>query len=79
MALKKPSKPKLVKMPKAPKQSASAEAWRTYDNKLKAAEAENDKRIADYKKKLKAYEDEIKKRDAIRAKAVKVKSKLSGF
>lgn len=79
MALKKPAKPKLVKLPKQPKASASAEAWRNYDNKIKAVEAENDKRIADYKKKLTAYESELKKREAIRTKAAKAKSKLSGF
>lgn len=77
--LKKPSKPKLAKMPKQPKASASAEAWKNYDNKVKATEAENDKRIADYRKKLKAYDDEIKKREAIKDRAAKAKSKLSGF
>lgn len=79
MAIKKPSKPKFVKLPKQPKSNASAEAWKSYDNKVKAVEAENDKRISEYKKKVSEYEAEIKKRDAIRSRAAKAKSKLSGF
>lgn len=79
MAIKKPSKPKFAKLPKQPRANASAEAWKSYDNKVKAVEAENDKRIADYKKKLAAYEQALKMRDAIRTRAAKAKSKLSGF
>ena len=79
MAIRKPSKPKFVKLPKQPKANASAEAWKNYDNKVKSAEAENDKRIAEYKRQVAKYEAELKQRDAIKSRAAKAKSKLSGF
>lgn len=79
MALKRPTKPALKKLPKMPKTSASAEAWRNYENRVKAIEAENDKKIAEYKKKVAAYESELKRREAIKGKAMKAKAKLSGL
>lgn len=79
MSLKKPKRPSFKKMPKQPKASASADTWKAYENRIKAIEAENDKKIADYKKKLSAYENEQKRKESIKAKAAKVKAKLSGF
>jgi hypothetical protein len=79
MAIKKPSKPKFKKMPKQPKNNASAEAWRNYENKVKAVNAENDKKVAEYKKAVSAYEAEQKKRDGIKAMVAKSKAKLSGI
>lgn len=79
MAIRKPSKPKFAKLPKQPKANASAETWKNYDNKVKAVEAENDKRIAEYKRQVSKYEAELKQRDAIKSRAAKAKSKLSGF
>ena len=79
MALKKPTKPKFKKLPKQPKTNASAEAWRNYENRLKAVNAENDKKVADYKKAVTAYEAEQRKRDGIKAMAAKSKAKLSGI
>lgn len=79
MALKKPSKPKFKKMPKQPKASASKEAWKTYENRVKAVNAENDKLISDYKKAVNEYEAEQKKRDSIKAMVAKSKAKLSGL
>lgn len=79
MALKKPSKPKFKKLPKQPKASASKEAWKTYENRVKAINAENDKLIADYKRAVNDYEAEQKKRDSIKAMVAKSKAKLSGI
>lgn len=79
MALSKPKKPALKRVPKQPKTSASAEVWRNYENRVKAVEGENDKKIAEYKKKVAAYEAELKRREAIKSKAAKAKAKLSGF
>lgn len=79
MSLQKPSKPKLKKYPKQPKTSASTEAWKNYENKTKAIELENDKKIAEYKKKQNAYEAELKKRESIKNKVMKAKAKLSGI
>lgn len=79
MALKKPQKPKFKAFPKQPKGSASTEAWKNYENKVKAVESENDKKISEYKKKMSAYQAEIKKRESIKEKATKAKSKLSGI
>ncbi len=79
MALKKPSKPKFKKLPKQPKASASKEAWKTYENRVKAVNAENDKLIADYKRAVNDYEAEQKKRDSIKAMVAKSKAKLSGI
>lgn len=79
MALKKPSKPKFKKLPKQPKASASTDAWKSYENKVKAIEAENDKKISEYKKQKSAYEAELKKRESIKNKANKAKAKLSGI
>lgn len=79
MALKKPTKPKFKKMPKQPKANASAEAWRNYENKAKAVTAENDKKVADYKKAVTAYEAEQRKRDSIKQMVAKQKARLSGI
>ena len=79
MAIKKPSKPKFKALPKAPKTNASTESWKAYENKIKAIEIENNKKIAEYKKKMNEYENEMKKRENIKNKAAKAKSKLSGF
>lgn len=79
MSLTKPQKPNFKKYPKQPKAGASTEAWKNYESKIKAIEAENDKKIAEYKKKVAAYEAEVKKRESIKNKALKAKSKLSGI
>lgn len=79
MAQQKPKKPALKRVPKAPKASASAETWRNYENRLKAVEAENDKKISDYKKKVASYEAEQKRREVIKEKAAKARAKLSGL
>ena len=77
--MKKPSKPALKKYPKEPKKSASIEVWKNYDARVKAIDAENIKKMAEYKKKLNAYEGELKQREAIKQRAAKAKQKLSGF
>lgn len=79
MALKKPSKPKFKKLPKQPKASASKEVWKNYENRVKAINAENDKKISEYKKAVTEYEAEQKKRDNIKAMVAKSKAKLSGL
>lgn len=79
MAMKKPSKPKFKKLPKQPKATASKETWKSYENRVKAINAENDKLIADYKRKVSDYEAEIKKRDNIKAMVARSKAKLSGL
>jgi hypothetical protein len=79
MAIKKPAKPKFKKLPKQPKASASPEAWRNYENRVKAVNAENDKKVADYKKAVSAYEAEQRKRDSIKNMVAKSKAKLSGL
>jgi tRNA U54 and U55 pseudouridine synthase Pus10 len=77
--MKAPKKPKLKKMPLAPKMGASAEAWKSYSKKLDVVKAENAKIMSEYEKKKKAYDSEIKSREAIKNKASKIKSSLSGF
>lgn len=52
------------------------DVWKNYENKLKAIKAENDKKMADYNAKLKKYEAEKKAKDAIRAKAQKMRSAI---
>jgi hypothetical protein len=79
MALKKPAKPKLKKYPKQPKSSASMDAWKNYDAKVKAIDADNNKRVAEYKKRVTAYNNEMKQREAIKNRAAKAKEKLAGF
>lgn len=79
MAIKKPTKPKFKKLPKQPKQNASKEAWKSYENRVKAINAENDKKISDYKRAVNEYEAEQKKRDGIKAMVAKSKAKLSGI
>ncbi|MBQ5597808.1 MAG: hypothetical protein IIU66_04910 [Clostridia bacterium] len=56
--------------------SASKEAWRNYEQKLKAVSAENAKKKADYERELKAYESEMKSRASIKEKAAKAKAKF---
>lgn len=77
--IKKPSKPKFKKYPKMPKASASPEAWKNYENRAKAIDVENNKKIAEYKKKLAAYESAMKKKESVKAFVAKAKAKLSGF
>lgn len=74
--MKAPAKPKFKAMPKAPKMSASKEAWRNYDQKLKAVTAENAKKKAEYEKAVKAYNAEVKQRQAIKDRAAKAKAKF---
>lgn len=79
MAISKPKKPTLKKYPREPKKAASMDTWKNYDAKVKAIDAENGKKIQEYKKKVSAYENELKQRDAIKNRAAKAKQKLSGF
>lgn len=74
--MKAPKKPKFKALPKAPKMSASKEAWRNYEQKLKAVSAENAKKKAEYDRELKAYESEMKSRASIKEKAAKAKAKF---
>ena len=50
--MKKPVKPKFKAMPKAPKMSASKDAWKNYETKVKAITAENQKIKSEYAKKI---------------------------
>lgn len=79
MAVTKPKKPTLKKYPKEPKKTASMDTWKNYDAKVKTIDAENGKKVQEYKKKLAAYENEIKQREAIKNRAAKAKQKHSGF
>lgn len=74
--MKSPKKPKYKAMPKAPKMSASKDAWRNYNEKVKAVTAENAKRKAEYERQLKAYNAEIKMRQTIKDNAAKAKAKF---
>lgn len=76
MAFKKPTRPKFKAMPKAPKVSASSDAWKRYEQRVKAVTAENQKRKAEYEKKLKAYEQELKQRERIKQNAQSAKAKF---
>lgn len=67
--MKKPVKPKFKAMPKAPKMSASKDAWKNYETKVKAITAENQKIKSEYEKKLKAFDAEMKARERIKEKA----------
>lgn len=79
MAMKKPAKPKFKKLPKQPRAAASKETWKTYENRVKAINAENDKLISEYKRKMSEYESELKKRENIKAMVARSKAKLSGL
>lgn len=74
MALTKPKKPKFKAMPKAPKMTASDDAWKSYSKKADAVIAENRKRKAEYEKKVKAYEQSVKMRESIKAKTRNAKT-----
>jgi len=63
--MKKPLKPKMLAMPKAPKKTASKETWDRYYQRVKAVKAENKKRMAEYNKKMREYEAEMKRRQKI--------------
>jgi hypothetical protein len=64
--MKAPKKPKFKALPKAPKMSASKEAWRNYEQKLKAVSAENAKKKAEYERdQLQKELDGYKKKDAL--------------
>lgn len=76
MAMKKPSKPKYRPLPKAPKMTASAEAWKRYDAKVSDISKENQKKKAAYEAAVKAYDVAMKQREAIKAKARNAKAKL---
>lgn len=69
MSLSKPKKPKYKALPKAPKMSAAAEAWKRYEAKVKTVNAKNQKRKSEYEKKLRAYETEMKNREKLKEKA----------
>jgi hypothetical protein len=60
MALTKPKKPKFKAMPKAPKMTASDDAWKNYSKKADAVIAENRKRKAEYEKKVKELARKMK-------------------
>lgn len=53
---KKPSKPKFKALPKRPKSSATAEAWKKYEDKLKEVQDENCERNKQYEKDLKDWD-----------------------
>ena len=74
--MKAPKKPTYKALPKAPKMSASKESWKKYESKVKAINAENQKRKSEYEKKLRAYESEIKDRQRIKENALKAKTKF---
>lgn len=65
---KKVKKPKYKALPKAPKMSASIEAWRRYEQRVKAVTAENLKKKAEYEKvqrekqAIKQFKEKIKER-----------------
>ncbi len=69
--MKKPVKPKLKPLPKKPKMTASKEAWDRYYQRLRQVQAENKKRMDEYKKALAAYEKEMARRKKIIAQASK--------
>jgi hypothetical protein len=68
MALTRPKKPKFKALPKAPKMTASEDAWKNYSKRADAVIAENRKRQSEYEKKVKAYENAIKMRESIKNK-----------
>jgi len=53
-------KPKLIKMPKRPKESASAEVWLRYEQRVKSVQERNTKKLAPYKK-AQLVKDRVKK------------------
>lgn len=65
MASRKPSKPKMLKLPKKPKQSAPLATWERYAAKVAEIEKQNKKREADYKKALNSFEAAKKKKAAL--------------
>lgn len=63
--MSKPKKPKALKMPKRPKQSASVTVWENYERRRKETVAKNKKRLSDYKKAINKIESDKKKKASI--------------
>lgn len=53
-------KPKLIKLPKRPKESSSAEVWLRYEQRVKAVQDRNSKKLEPYKK-AQAVKERVKK------------------
>ncbi|GBF49404.1 hypothetical protein LPTSP4_09170 [Leptospira ryugenii] len=53
-------KPKLIKMPKRPKESASAEVWLRYEQRVKSVQDRNAKKLAPYLK-AQSIKERVKK------------------
>jgi len=60
--MKKPKRPKPLKLPKRPKASASVTTWGNYQKRCTAACKANKEREADYKRKVKKIEMDKKKK-----------------
>lgn len=76
--MKTPKKPKFKALPKAPKATASAQSWENYRRNLDEVKKVNDRKMAEYKKQKAAYDAEQKKHQALKDKAAKMRSELSG-
>ncbi len=69
--MNKPKKKKLLKIPKAPKKTASKTSWDNFEKKVIEVKKRNKKIIQEYDKARKEYEREMKRRAAILEKARK--------
>jgi len=67
--MKKPRKPKMLKYPKKPKQSASFATWERYWDKVKEIDKENQKRMNEYHKLIKQLDAEKRKKEELIRKA----------
>ena len=66
--MKKPKKPTLRKLPKAPKMDASKSVWDNFESKAKEIKSENDKKTKAFNTELKKYETEKARRQKLKSK-----------
>lgn len=73
---KTPKKPTYKPMPKAPKMSASVEAWKRYNDQVNKVAAENLKKKAKYEKELAAVKAVAKAKQAIKDRVAATKKRV---
>lgn len=73
---KTPKKPTYKPLPKAPKMSASVEAWNRYNDQVNKVAAENLKKKAKYEKELAAVKAVAKVKETIKSRVAATKRRV---
>lgn len=66
--MKKPKRPSLKKMPKAPKTNAQKTSWDNWEQRAKAVKTENEKKLKVFQSEAKQYENEMTRRKKLKEK-----------